>query len=53
MPEIVEDVAWLGAQLLMQAAREAEITVFLGRDHCQRAAACADSGPACGTGTGR
>ena len=31
LPEILEDVARLGAQLLMQAALEAEITEFLGR----------------------
>jgi len=28
----MEDVARLGSQLLMQAALEAEITEFLGRD---------------------
>ena len=32
LPEILEEVARLGAQLLMQAALEAEITEFLGRD---------------------
>jgi putative transposase len=37
LPEILEDVAWLGAQLLMQAALEAEVTEFLGRDRDQRA----------------
>ena len=42
LPEILEEVARLGAQLLMQAALEAEITGFLGRDRYQRAAACAD-----------
>jgi transposase-like protein len=36
-------VARLGAQLLMQAALEAEITEFLGRDRYQRAAACQDA----------
>jgi putative transposase len=40
LPEILEEVARLGAQLLMQAALEAEITDFLGRDRYQRAAAC-------------
>jgi hypothetical protein len=30
--EILEDVGRLGAQLLMQAALEAEVTEFLGRD---------------------
>jgi putative transposase len=45
LPEILEEVARLGAQLLMQAALEAEITEFLGRDRYQRAAACADARP--------
>jgi putative transposase len=43
--EILEDVARLGAQLLMQAALEAEVTEFLGRDRYQRAAASADARP--------
>src|SRR5690348_16909844 len=43
LPEILEDVARLGAQLLMQAALEAEVTEFLGRDRYQRAAACNDA----------
>jgi transposase-like protein len=45
LPEILEEVARLGAQLLMQAALEAEITGFLGRDRYQRAAACQDTRP--------
>jgi putative transposase len=45
LPEILEQVARLGAQLLMQAALEAEITEFLGRDRYQRAAACQDARP--------
>ncbi len=45
LPEILEDVARLGAQLLMQAALEAEVTGFLGRDRYQRAAACDDARP--------
>jgi putative transposase len=45
LPEILEDVARLGAQLLMQAALEAEITEFLGRDRYQRAAACEATRP--------
>jgi putative transposase len=45
LPEILEEVARLGAQLLMQAALEAEITEFLGRDRYRRAAACADARP--------
>jgi putative transposase len=32
LPEILEEVARLGAQLLMQAALEAEVTEFPGRD---------------------
>ena len=43
--EILEDVARLGAQLLMQAALEAEVTEFLGRDRYQRAAASVDARP--------
>jgi putative transposase len=45
LPEILEEVARLGAQLLMQAALEAEVTEFLGRDRYQRAAATADAQP--------
>jgi putative transposase len=45
LPEILEDVARLGAQLLMQAALEAEISEFLGRGRYQRAAACEDARP--------
>ena len=45
LPEILEDVARLGAQLLLQAALEAEVTEFLGRDRYQRAAACEDTRP--------
>ena len=36
-------MAKLGAQLLMQAALEAEVTEFLGRDRYQRAATCEDT----------
>src|SRR6266511_3568470 len=43
LPEVLEEVARLGAQLLMQAALEAEVTEFLGRDRYQRAAACDQS----------
>jgi putative transposase len=35
----LEEVTRLGAQLLMQAVLEAEITEFLGRDRYQRAPA--------------
>ena len=45
LPEILEEVARLGAQLLMQAALEAEVTEFLGRDPYQRAAARDDARP--------
>ncbi len=45
LPEILEEVARLGAQLLMQAALEAEVTEFLGRDRYQRAAAVPDARP--------
>jgi putative transposase len=45
LPEILEEVARLGAQLLMQAALEAEITEFLGRGRYQRAGACEDARP--------
>ena len=40
---ILEEVARLGAQLLMQAALEAEVTEFLGRERYQRTAACPDA----------
>jgi transposase-like protein len=43
LPEILEEVARLGAQLLMQAALEAEVTEFLGRDRYQRSAATPDA----------
>jgi putative transposase len=45
LPEILEEVARLGAQLLMQAALEAEVTEFLGRDRYQRAAASPQARP--------
>src|SRR5246127_5777514 len=45
LPEILEEVARLGAQLLMQAALEAKVTEFLGRDRYQRAAACQEARP--------
>jgi hypothetical protein len=37
LPEILEEVARLGAQLLMQAALEAEVTEFLGHASSGRA----------------
>jgi transposase-like protein len=45
LPEILEEVARLGAQLLMQAALEAEVTEFLGRDRYARAAGTEDARP--------
>ena len=45
LPEILEEVARPGAQLLMPAALEAEVTEFLGRDRYQRAAAREDARP--------
>jgi hypothetical protein len=53
LPEVLEDIARLGTQLLMQAVLEAEVTGFLDRDHYQRAAACADARPDSATGIGR
>jgi putative transposase len=45
LPEILEEVARLGAQLLMQAALEAEVTEFLGRDRYARATLTEDARP--------
>jgi putative transposase len=45
LPEILEEVARLGAQLLMQAALEAEVTEFPGRDRYARAATAGDARP--------
>ncbi len=45
LPEILEEVARPGAQLLMQAALEAEVTEFLGRDRYARAALTEDARP--------
>ncbi len=45
LPEILEDVARIGAQLLMQAALEAEVTEFLGRGRYARAASTEDARP--------
>jgi len=45
LPEILEDVARLGAQLLIQTALEAEVTEFLGRDRYARAALTEDARP--------
>jgi hypothetical protein len=45
LPDVLEEVARLGAQLLMQAPLEAEVSEFLGRDRCQRAATAPDARP--------
>jgi len=41
----LEEVARPGARLLMQAALEAEVTEFLGRDRYRRAASTEDARP--------
>ena len=41
--EVLEEVARLGAQLIIQAAVEAEVSEFLGRARYQRAADCPDA----------
>ena len=43
--EVIEDVARLGARLIIQTAVEAEVEVFLGRARYQRAAAVPDARP--------
>jgi transposase-like protein len=43
LAEIIEDVARLGARLIIQTAVEAEVDVFLGRARYQRAAAVEDA----------
>jgi putative transposase len=43
--EIIEDVARLGAQLIIQTAVEAEVDAFLGRTRYKRAADCPDARP--------
>ncbi|MGH8835065.1 MAG: IS256 family transposase [Actinomycetes bacterium] len=45
LSEVIEDVARLGARLIIQAAVEAEVDVFLGRARYQRAADCPDARP--------
>jgi transposase-like protein len=39
----IEEVARLGARLLLQTAIEAEVSAFLGRERYERAAACEDA----------
>ena len=43
LSEIIEDVARLGARLIIQTAVEAEVEVFLGRARYQRSADCPDA----------
>ena len=43
--EVIEDVARLGARLIIQTAVEAEVEVFLGRARYQRSAAAEDARP--------
>ncbi|MEO9221924.1 MAG: IS256 family transposase [Mycobacteriaceae bacterium] len=43
LAEVIEDVARLGARLIIQTAVEAEVEVFLGRARYQRAADCPDA----------
>jgi putative transposase len=43
--DVLEEVARLGARLLIQTALEAEVTEFLGRARYQRAAGAEDARP--------
>jgi transposase-like protein len=43
LPDILEDVARLGARLMIQTAVEAEVDEFLGRARYQRTADCPDA----------
>src|SRR5664279_450796 len=43
LAEVIEDVARLGARLIIQSAVEAEVEVFLGRARYQRAATAGDA----------
>src|SRR6266513_1734068 len=43
--EVIEDVARLGARLIIQTALEAEVEAFLGRARYQRSAAAGDARP--------
>jgi putative transposase len=45
LSEVIEDVARLGARLIIQTALEAEVDVFLGRARYQRAAGVAAARP--------
>jgi putative transposase len=48
--EVLEEVARLGARLIIQTALEAEVTEFLGRARYQRAASAEDARPGCRNG---
>ena len=48
--EVLEEVARLGARLIIQTALEAEVTEFLGRARYQRAANAEDAHPGCRNG---
>jgi putative transposase len=50
---VLEQVARLGARLLLQTAMEAEVTVFLGRDRYARAALTEDARPGMRNGYAR
>ena len=50
--EVIEDVARLGARLIIQTALEAEVEVFLGRARYQRSAAAEDGRPGMRNGYG-
>lgn len=43
LSEVIEEIARLGARLIIQTALEAEVDVFLGRARYQRAAECPDA----------
>src|SRR5208337_4214718 len=45
LSEIIEEVARLGARLIIQTAVEAEVEMFLGRARYQRAVDCPDARP--------
>jgi putative transposase len=48
--DVLEDVARLGARLIIQTALEVEVTEFLGRARYQRAASAEDARPGCRNG---
>src|SRR5213080_372303 len=50
--EVIEDVARLGARLIIQTALEAEVDAFLGRARYQRSAAVEDARPGSRNGYG-